>query len=90
MIYSLLRLALLGAAFGLLYAAGLRGWLLPTVAVVVALALSYLALRKPRDDAARWMAVRADRRAAERAAVPRTDVDAAHEDAQFDERPRND
>lgn len=90
MIYSLLRLALFGAALGLLYAAGLRGWLLPIVAVVVALALSYLTLRKPRDAAALWMAARAERRTAERAVLPRTDADAAHEDAQFDERPRND
>jgi hypothetical protein len=89
-IYTLLRLALFGAAFGLLYLAGLRGWLLPIVAVVVALAVSYLALGKPRDAAARWMAARAERRAAERAAAPKVDVDAAHEDAQLDQELRTD
>jgi peptidoglycan/LPS O-acetylase OafA/YrhL len=83
-IYTLLRLALVGAAFGLLYAVGLRGWLLPVVAVVVALAISYLTLRKPRDAATQWMADRAERRAAARAATPRIDADAAHEDAALD------
>lgn len=87
LIYSLLRLALFGAALGLLYAAGLRGWPLPAVAVVVAFALSYLTLRRPRDAATRWIAARADRRAAERVVYPRIDADAAHEDARFDDAP---
>lgn len=82
--YTLLRLALFGGALGLLYLAGLRGWLLPIVAVVVALTVSYLTLRTPRDAATRWMAERADRRA-ERTAAPRVDADAAHEDAQVDQ-----
>lgn len=90
LIYTLLRLALFGAAVGLLYLAGLRGWLLPIVAVVVALAVSYLTLSKPRDAATRWMAGRAERRAAERAAFPKTDADAAHEDAQLDKKLKND
>jgi hypothetical protein len=90
LIYTLLRLAMFGGALGLLYLAGLRGWLLPVVAVVVALTVSYLTLRKPRDAATLWMAARADRRAAERAVFPKVDVDAAHEDAQVDEGLRTD
>jgi hypothetical protein len=90
LIYTLLRLALFGAALGLLYLVGLRGWLLPTVAVVVALALSYLTLAGPRDAATRWIASRADRHAARRAVSPRADADAAHEDAQVDEELRTD
>lgn len=86
LIYTLLRLAVFGAAVGLLYVAGLRGWLLPIVAVVVALAVSYLTLSKPRDAATRWMAGRAERRAAERAVFPKVDADAAHEDAQLDKK----
>ncbi|MFD2797484.1 DUF4229 domain-containing protein [Promicromonospora vindobonensis] len=86
LIYSLLRLALFGVVLGLLYLVGLRGVLLPIVAVVVALALSYLTLRRPRDAATRWMAGRADRRAAVRAATPKVDADAAHEDAALDEK----
>lgn len=82
--YTLLRLALFGATLGLLYLVGLRGWLLPTVAVVVALALSYLTLTKSRDAATRWIAARTDRRSAERAVFPKADADAAHEDAQID------
>ena len=89
MIYSLLRLALFGAAFGLLYVVGLRGLLLPLVAVVVAFALSYLTLRGPRDAATRWIAGRAERRAAERAAAPKVDADAVHEDARLDDELRD-
>lgn len=84
--YTLLRLALFGATLGLLYLVGLRGWLLPTVAVVVALALSYLTLTKPRDAATRWIAARTDRHAAERAVFPKGGADAAHEDAEVDKR----
>ena len=84
MIYTLLRVVLLGAAFGVLYWVGLRGWLLPVVAVVVALATSYLTLRRPRDAAARWMAQQGERRAARRPAPPREDADALHEDARLD------
>ncbi|MEU4364813.1 DUF4229 domain-containing protein [Promicromonospora sp. NPDC023987] len=89
LIYSLLRLALFGVVLGLLYVVGLRGVLLPIVAVVVALALSYLTLRKPRDAATRWMAGRVERRAAERAFSPKLDLDAAHEDAHLDDELRD-
>ncbi|MFD7021056.1 DUF4229 domain-containing protein [Promicromonospora sukumoe] len=89
-IYSLLRIALVGAALGVLYLVGLRGWLLPVVAVVVALAVSYLTLGRPRDAATQWMAGRAEQRAARRAATPKIDADAAHEDAQVDEKLRAD
>ncbi|MFC6508315.1 DUF4229 domain-containing protein [Promicromonospora citrea] len=88
-IYTLLRLALFGAAFGVLYLVGMRGWLLPVVAVVIALTVSYLALSRPRDAAARWMAERAERRAAARA-TGQHDVDALHEDARLDEELRSD
>ena len=85
LLYSLLRLALFGVILGLLYVVGLRGVLLPIVALVLAFALSYLTLRKPRDAAMRWIAGRADRRAAERVVAPKIDVDAAHEDAKHDD-----
>lgn len=85
MTYTLLRLVYFGVAFGLLYVAGLRGWPLPIVTVVVALGASYLTLRKPRNAAAIWMADRAARRAADRAAAPKVDADSAHEDAQVDD-----
>ncbi|MFJ3403376.1 DUF4229 domain-containing protein [Promicromonospora sp. NPDC090134] len=89
-IYSLLRVALVAAALGALYLVGLRGWLLPVVAVLVALAVSYLTLGRPRDAATEWMAGRAERRAAARAAAPKIDADAAHEDAEVDEKLRAD
>lgn len=79
-IYTVLRLALFGGALGLLYLAGMRGWLLGGVAAVAAFALSYVLLARPRDAAARWVEERSRRR---RASSP-ADDDAAHEDAAVD------
>lgn len=85
--YSLLRLALLAAALVALWRAGMGGWLLPLVAVVVAWALSYLFLARQRDAAARWLADRAAARAARPVEV---DEDTAAEDAAADEIRRRD
>ena len=63
-IYSSLRLALIAAAAVVLYLAGMRGWLLAVVAVVVALCLSYLFLNGPRTRAAQDIAARRARRRA--------------------------
>jgi len=78
--YSLARLGLLGVAVLGLYAAGMRGWLLALVAVVVAFALSYVLLGRQRDAAARWLAERDRVRRANR----RPDADTAAEDAEVD------
>ncbi|MDT0165400.1 DUF4229 domain-containing protein [Actinotalea sp. AC32] len=79
--YSLLRLAVLVVAAALLWWAGVGGWLLAVLAVVVAWAVSYLFLRPQRDAAAAWLAARAERRAARPAEV---DDDTAAEDAAAD------
>ena len=50
-VYSVLRLLLFAVALAALWFAGLRGWLLVLVAAAVALMLSYLTLRKPREAA---------------------------------------
>ncbi|MBO3083477.1 DUF4229 domain-containing protein [Cellulomonas fengjieae] len=63
-VYSVLRLALLGACAGLLWWAGLRSWLVVVVAAFLAWALSYVLLSGPRDAAARQLAERAERRRA--------------------------
>lgn len=76
-VYTLLRLGLLGVALLLGYVLGLRSWLLVVVAVVVAALVSYLALPRQRAAAA---AVLAARRGA-RVRRPRPDGDAALEDA---------
>ncbi|GAB4084489.1 hypothetical protein GCM10028784_11190 [Myceligenerans cantabricum] len=81
--YTVLRLALFGGALALLYAAGMRSWLLVAVAALVAFALSYVLLSRPRDDAARWLAERRGRRRAGRGGSV-ADDDAAHEDAVVD------
>jgi hypothetical protein len=82
-IYTVLRLALFAGALGLLYAVGLRSWLLLGVAAVVALALSYVLLNGPRDAAATWLAERRDRRRTRKGGST-ADQDAAHEDAIVD------
>jgi hypothetical protein len=81
-LYTLWRILLFVAALGLGYAAGLRSWLLVLVAAVVAFAVSYLALRGPRDSASRWLAERAERR--KDAPGGARDADAAFEDAAVD------
>ncbi|WP_315095812.1 DUF4229 domain-containing protein [uncultured Cellulomonas sp.] len=68
-VYSVLRLALLGLCLAVLWWAGLRGWLVVVVAAFLAWGLSYVLLSGPRDAAARQLAERAERR---RAAGDRT------------------
>ncbi|WP_041294752.1 DUF4229 domain-containing protein [Isoptericola variabilis] len=83
LVYTLLRLALFAAALAAGYLVGLRSWLLLLVALVVAFAVSYLALRRQRDAAALWLAQRAERRAAARERT--VDEDAAYEDSVVDQ-----
>lgn len=89
-IYTVLRLGIFAGAIGLGYLAGLRGLLLLLLAVVVAFAVSYLALPRQKDAAAAWLAERAQRRADAKGGgkqgIDRViDEDAAAEDAAFDE-----
>ncbi|GED10095.1 hypothetical protein CCE02nite_20940 [Cellulosimicrobium cellulans] len=84
-VYSVLRLLLFAAALGVLWFAGLRGWLLVLVAAVVALMLSYLTLRKPREAASRYLAARAEHRTRTGERFSREiEDDAAAEDAALD------
>ncbi|WP_166845475.1 DUF4229 domain-containing protein [Isoptericola sp. BMS4] len=83
-LYTLWRILIFVAALVLGYLAGLGSWLLVLVAAVVAFAVSYLALRGPRDAASLWLAERAERRRAGRGA---RDVDAEFEDAAVDGEP---
>jgi hypothetical protein len=83
-LYTLWRVLLFVAVLGVGYLAGLRSWLLLVVAAVVALTVSYLALRRPRDAAARWLAERAERRKAASGTSRRVDEDTAYEDAVVD------
>lgn len=84
-IYTVLRLAIFAGALGLGYLAGLRGLLLLLLAVVVAFAVSYLALPAQKDAAAVWLAERAQRRGDRKGRLDAViDGDAAAEDAAFD------
>ncbi|OLT54217.1 DUF4229 domain-containing protein [Cellulosimicrobium sp. CUA-896] len=84
-VYSVLRLLLFAVAVGALWLVGLRGWLLVLVAAAVALMLSYLTLRGPRDAASRYLAERAERRARTKERFSRAiEDDAAAEDAAVD------
>lgn len=85
--YSAWRILLFVVALVGGYLLGLGGWLLVLVALVVAFAVSYLALSGPRDDAARWLADRAERRKA-RARVAK-DADADYEDTVVDRESRD-
>jgi hypothetical protein len=84
-IYSVLRLALIVAVGLLLYLVGMRGWLLGVVAVLVALLVSYLALRRQREAAALYLATRrSDRQASGVRLSERLDRDNAAEDDAVD------
>lgn len=91
LVYSLLRLALVGVCWALLVWVGLNPWAAVVVAALVAWGLSYVALARPRDAAARWLADRAARRRGTSPLSARALRDEADEDAlveaQDDERP---
>ena len=79
--YSLLRLALFGAALGLLLLVGARGWLVPLVAAVIAFGLSYVVFGRQRDAAGAWMVERAARRERRSRLARAVEEDEAAEDA---------
>jgi len=79
--YTVWRILLFVAALGAGYLLGLRSWLLVLVAAVVAFAVSYLALARPREAAARWLAEREQRRKDGSAA---RDADTDYEDSVVD------
>lgn len=83
-IYSVLRLGLFGACLGLLYWAGLGGWLLVVVAAFAAWGVSYVVLGGARDAAAVVLAGRAARRADGHRFSAAVEADAAHEDGLVD------
>lgn len=80
-VYSLLRAALFLAATGLLWWVGMRSWLAPVLAAVVAWGLSYVLLARQRDAAALHLAHRAEQRRARGGLGTRAHQDAAAEDA---------
>lgn len=84
-IYSVLRLALIVVLGVLLYAVGVRDLLLPVLAIVLALMVSYLVLGRQREAAAVYLAGRKQKRDAtgERFS-PAVAADAAFEDGQVD------
>ncbi|MGC5167615.1 DUF4229 domain-containing protein [Luteimicrobium sp. DT211] len=64
LVYTVLRLALIAAAWVVLWLVGLTGPIWFVVAVLIGLMVSYAAFRGPRDVAAGWLADRAGRRRA--------------------------
>jgi uncharacterized membrane protein YraQ (UPF0718 family) len=71
-LYSLYRVALLLAAFGLLLLLGAQPVVAAVVAVIVASAVAYLFLRKQRDATTAWLASKAEARKAGRTAGPKS------------------
>ena len=61
LVYSVLRILLIFGAGAGLYLAGMRGWLLVVVAVLVGAGLSYVLLDKQRRASAEWLAARGRR-----------------------------
>ncbi|WP_425955117.1 DUF4229 domain-containing protein [Xylanimonas sp. McL0601] len=69
-LYSLYRVVVLLAAFGLLLLLGAHPVVAAVVAVVVASAVAYLFLRRQRDAATAWLASKSEARKARRAEGP--------------------
>ena len=85
LVYTLLRLALIAAAWVVLWLLGLTGPIWFVVAVLIGLMVSYAAFRGPRDAAARWLAERVERRrAAKGPRTSRIEDDADVEDRAID------
>ncbi len=81
--YSILRLTLLVAVGAVLWLVGARGWLWLLLTALVSLALSYVLLRLPREQAAAALDERVSGR--KRSGLDqRLDQDAADEDAEDD------
>lgn len=79
--YTLLRLGLFVAALAVLYALGGDGWLVLLLAAVISLALSYVLLRRQREEMAEEIAERVRERHHPRVAGGGPAEDAAYEDA---------
>lgn len=79
--YSVLRLALFVAAMGLLYVIGIRGLLNLVTAGVVSLLLSYLLLRRPREELSQQIADKVSGRLKDPDRRSALEDDAAAEDA---------
>ncbi len=60
------RFAIFGALYGLLWAVGLGGLLGALIAIAVSVPLSYVVLRRQRENLTTAMLARAQRRSAER------------------------
>ena len=65
-VYTVYRVALLAGVFGLLLLVGASLPVALLGAIIIASAVSYLALTKPRDAATAWLAARAEARKAGR------------------------
>lgn len=81
--YTLLRLGLFVAALAVLYALGGDGWLVLLLAAVISLGLSYLLLRRQREEMAEQIADRIQERHLRTSGGPKED--AAYEDAVVEE-----
>jgi hypothetical protein len=81
LVYSLLRLVLFVACWVALVWAGLNPLVAVVVAALAAWGLSYVAMRGPRDAAARWLAEQEAKRRGVPQLSARARKDAADEDA---------
>ncbi|WGW10956.1 DUF4229 domain-containing protein [Saxibacter everestensis] len=76
--YSLLRLGIFFLAFGALWVAGFNELVSLVLATVIAVLLSFLLLRRQRDDVVKYVQERSARRAEQRRT--KVDRDSAYED----------
>lgn len=56
LVYTVLRVLAFAVPFGILYAVGLEWWISALVAAAIGFCVSYIFLRRQRDDVARRLA----------------------------------
>jgi hypothetical protein len=85
--YTAGRVLVFAASLGVLYLIGFRRWALVLVALVIAMPLAYVLLRRSRADFASWLDQVLARRRAEKARLQAA-LDSADEDFAATDNPR--
>jgi len=82
--YSIYRVLLFAVPLAILLLLGIKGWIAAVIAAIIGLSLSFIFLRKPREDVARELY------AARHREKPLVTADAELEDAAMDRAEHND
>lgn len=86
-LYSLIRLGVFAVVLALLLLLQITPWIAAVLAAIIALCISIIFLRRPREEASKTLYAARANRSAKSAAPARTSEDESVEDAAVDEQP---